>query len=381
MLEVDVPTGYLSPYGRVLSTQQDNEKGEHLTRALHRHVKMTVILLIIISTLAGSILYIQLHNATPSSTPFFASIDTMKVSRDTATRPLSMQEITKIVDISASLNTNYITVDTQWNYPDYMTQWVNAIRLTKRHVWFRIQPNLWENNNGSIGIMTPEQYVVSERLFILAHPSLFRPGDILDPCPEAEQGLYWKATYGQSWTNNAPNVATSEYNAFLRQTTDVADAALHQNGITGVITTIRSINSFFATHPSVLERATVDKFGYITIDSYPDQDTLNPDVAARARVAELNQIEALWHTPIIIGEMGYSNDIPVDDATQQAVLKAEFSQLRSLPYLAGVNYWVGVGSNTSGGYTYILTRRDSTWILRPAAYDLAAFYRAMRQGR
>jgi hypothetical protein len=336
-----------------------------------------MIVLVIISILGGAFFFIGQQIVSSSSATFFASVDTMKVSRDTATRPLSKQEITKIVDIYASLNTNYITVDTQWDYPDYMLQWINAIRLAKRHVWFRILPNQWENNNGSTGIMTPVQYLASERKFIQAYPSFFQSGDILDPCSEAEQGLYWKASYGQGWTNNAPNTATTDYNLFLRQTTDVADAALHQNSRDGVITTIRSINSFFASHPSVLERATVEKFGTITIDSYPDQDTLDPDVAVRARVDELKRIEALWHVPIVIGELGYSNSIPVDDVTQRAVLRAEFSQLQSLPYLKGVNYWVGVGSSTAGGYTYIITEKNNTWVLRPAAHDLAAFYRIM----
>ncbi len=346
----------------------------------YRGMKITLIVLGgIISMLVGSALYLQHYHASSLSDPFFASIDTMKVSRDTARQPLSEQEITKIVDASASLNANYITVDTQWDYPGYMAEWIKAIRSTgRRHVWFRIAPNQWEDTNGSTGIMTPAQYIASEREFILAHPSFFEPGDILDPCSEAEQGLYWKATYGQGWTNNAPNVATSAYNAFLRQTTDVADATLQQNGINGVITTIRSVNSFVATHPSVLERATVEKFGAITVDSYPDKDTLNPAVAAQVRIAELNQIETLWHVPIVIGEMGYSNDIPVDDATQQAVLRAEFAQLQSLPYLKGVNYWVGAGSNAAGGYTYILTRKNGAWVLRPAAYNLAAFYRYMQ---
>lgn len=343
-----------------------------------RSAKIILKSLVIISFLVGGILYFHHATAISSSLPFFASIDTMKVSRDTATRPLSEQEIANIIKASASLNTNYITVDTQWDYPTYMLQWINAIRATGHHVWFRIFPNQWENANGTTGLMAPAQYVLSEQKFIQSHPSFFHSGDILDPCPEAEQGLYWQATYGQNWTSNAPNKATSEYNAFLRQTTDVADVALHQNGVTGVITTIRSTNAFFATHPLVLEQSTVHKFGYITIDSYPDQDTQDPNVAASAWLAQLKQIEALRHVPIIIGEMGYSNQLSVDDATQQKVLQAEFSQFQSLPYLVGINYWVGAGSTTAGGYTYILTQKNGVWVARPAAYSLAKFYSIMQ---
>jgi len=297
----------------------------------------------------------------------------MKVSRDTATEPLSAQEISAIVKASASLHVNYITVDTQWDYPDYMEQWIQAIRAQKLHIWFRIYPKQWEDTSNGAGVMTPGQYLVSERSFMQDHASFFQPGDILDPCAEPEQGLYWNATYGTNWANNAPNSATKEYNNFLRQTTDIADSALYNAGIVGVITTIRSVNSFIAAHPAVLEQATVDKFGAITVDSYPDEDTVIPAVAAQARVNELNAIEALWHVPIIIGEMGYSNDIQVNDSVQQAVLRAEFAQLQSLPYLVGMNYWVGPGSDTAGGYTYLITKKGNSWILRPAAYDLASF--------
>ncbi len=368
---------YFSSYYHVLLTRQGNGEDKYSLWVRDGGAKIILKALAILCILVGGILYFQHSTVISSSLPFFASIDTMKVSRDTATRPLSEQEIANVVKTSASLNTNYITVDTQWDYPAYMIQWINAIRATGHHVWFRIFPNQWENANNTTGLMTPAQYILSEQKFLQSYPSFFHSGDILDPCPEAEQGLYWKAAYGQNWTSNAPNRATSEYNAFLRQTTDVADASLHQNGVTGVITTIRSTNAFFATHPAVLEKATVRKFGYITVDSYPDQDTQDPHVAANAWLAQLKAIEALWHVPIVIGEMGYSNHLSVDDATQQKVLHAEFSQFQSLPYLAGINYWVGAGSMTAGGYTYILTQRNDAWVLRPAAYSLADFYRIM----
>jgi hypothetical protein len=94
------------------------------------------------------------------------------------------------------------------------------------------------------------------------------------------------------------------------------------------------------------------------------------------REDELKTIEDLWHLPIIVGEMGYSNEVDVDDVTQQKVLRAEFQVLSSLPYIKGVNYWVGPGTNASGGYTHIFTKSGGQWSLRPAAYELSAFYQA-----
>src|SRR5260370_26296759 len=116
----------------------------------------------------------------PSTTTFIASIDTMKESRDTETRSLSSSEILAIVKLSASVNTNYITVDTHWDYSNYLQQWVNAIRAAGRHVWFRSQPNQWENQNGATGTMTPAQYEAAEQNIILTHASLFQSGDILN---------------------------------------------------------------------------------------------------------------------------------------------------------------------------------------------------------
>ena len=347
--------------------------------------KRILVLVVLLLLIGGGLFAVFLrHRYTPShfspSSSFFASIDTMKASRDTETRPLSLQEITNIVNLSASLHTNYITVDTHWEYSSYMKQWIDAIRAIGDHVWFRGHPNQWENNNDVSGIMTPEQYEASERNFILAYPSFFQPGDIFDACSEPEQGHYWLAMYGSGWTSRAPNAATREYNAFLRDSTDMADLALHQVGIHGVITTIRSTNSFFPTHPEVLEQATVNKFGYITVDSYPDQFTTDPTIAANARLGELQTIENIWHLPIVIGEMGYSNTVNVDNVTQQAVLKAEFAALTPLPYLAGINYWVGAGTDTSGGYTHIFVKSNGVWMLRPAAHELGAFNKSKLYG-
>ncbi len=311
------------------------------------------------------------------STSFIASVDTMKVSRDTQRNPLPLSKIKAIVQLAASLNTNYITVDTNWDYPDYTRQWIDAIRESGRHVWFRTHPNQWENDNGAVGIMSPAQLKIAERTFITTHISFFSPGDIFDPCSEPEQGHYWSTHYYTNWVSHAPNAATREYNAFLRDTTDIANTVLHQQGIYGVITTIRSTNSFFATHPDVLEQATVNKFGRITVDSYPERQLTEPKSAVQARLSELQTIENIWHVPIIIGEMGYSNDVPVDDVVQQNVLKAEFAALTPLSYLTGVNYWVGPGSVQAGGYTYIFVNSGGKWSFRPAAYELTAFYKMM----
>ncbi|GAC1635654.1 MAG: hypothetical protein PVS3B3_33090 [Ktedonobacteraceae bacterium] len=307
---------------------------------------------------------------------FLASIDTMKVSRDTVHRQFSVEQIQDVVRVMAQLHSNYIAIDTNWDYPKYMEQWVTAVHAMGQHVWFRGHPDQWESNGNATNIMTPSAYLGAERSFILNHTSFFLPGDIFDACSEPEQGKYWSSTYQEHWAYNAPNDATRAFNDFIRKGSDVADDAFHQVAIYGVITNVRSTNTFFATHPGDLEMATVKKFGSITIDSYPEQNATDAWTATHARITELDAIEKIWHLPIIIGEIGYSNNINVDDATQLKVLQAEFAAIAILPYIAGMNYWVGPGSTTSGGYTYLIVNNDGTWILRPAAYALIAFYKS-----
>ena len=311
---------------------------------------------------------------------FIASIDTMKGSRDTQTRPWSDAAIAAEVNLAATLNTTHITVDTNWDYPDYVQRWVSAVRAAGKHAWFRGHPNQWENNNGATGIMTPADYKVKLRDFILAHPSLFESGDIFDACPEPEQGHYWSSKYGSGWTNAYPNAATREYNQFIRDTSDIADAAFGQLGIHGVITTIHSMNSWIGSHPGALESATAAKMGRVTIDSYPEGGTTDPQTARDARLAELAAVENAFHLPIVIGEMGYSDQVIVDDHTQQRVLKAELEGIGSLPYVVALNYWVGAGTDRSGGHTHIFTGSPGNWSLRPAAYELTAFFAFKQTG-
>jgi len=309
-------------------------------------------------------------------TGFVTSVDTMKLSRDTAQYPLSQSEIDQVVDQIASLDPDYITVDTDWEFPTYMQEWIQAIRAVGKHVWFRTQPNEWSDSFGSTGIMTPSQFESDEYAFITAHPSFFEAGDIFDPLAEPENGLYWAATYGANWEwQGEPDAATNAFNQFILQTTAVANQALAADGIGGVLTNVRSVDSGTAENPLALYPSTVAALGRITIDAYPEGTSTDPSVCAAAWLSVLATVHAARPgIPIIIGEMGYSNYEAVTDATQQAVLGAEFASMESVPYLDGVNYWVGPGSVGAGGYTYILEEVGDTWSPRPAAATLAAFF-------
>ncbi len=313
-------------------------------------------------------------------TPLITSIDTMKESKDTdsPTRQLTDEQIANDVQLCASLNSNYVTVDTHYDEDTYMARWVQAIRATGKHVWFR--PAFAEWGTEDNGIMTPTMYLSRLRTFILTHASLFQPGDIFDENAEPENGRYWAATYDTHWSNQAPNKATDDFNAFLVGLTDTADQALQQLGIKGVITTVHSTDPWTAEHQEILYPTTVQHMGnLVTVDAYPDENTTDSSTAANAWVQQLMRIHVARPTArILIGEMGYSNAIDVDDTTQENVLQEELNALSSVPYLAGINYWVGAGTAASGGYTHIFTGNSGHWSLRPAAYVLASFYSKMQ---
>ena len=271
------------------------------------------------------------------------------------------------------MHVKYITVDTHWDYPTYMRQWVKAVRATGQRVWFRINPNAWSGTNGVAATMTPAQYLTAESAFIAVNPSLFEPGDILDMNPEPENSPYWADTYGEDWTSNPEGVAA--FNRFFVSVSETAARALQKERIGGVITTIRSTNAWFAETPAAFYPSTVAYMGRVTIDSYPDQDTTNPTQAAKLRLAELRAIEAARPgVPIIEGEFGYSNAIPVGNATQKKIIAAELNAISPNNCIQGLNYWVGAGTNESGGYTHLFAGSTGDWRLRPAAYVLSSYF-------
>lgn len=348
-----------------------------------RHMLQSILALSLVGTIASAARPADAMVATgiaaaSSGSSFIASLDTMKESMDTLNNRLSPAQIAESVNLTASLNVNYVTVDTPYDYPDYALQWADAIRAAGKHVWFRMSWDAWLGIYNTPATMTPAAFEQATRSFILAHPGLFRSGDIFDICPEPEQGRYWAATYGPSWdwSPAPPNAATREYNAFVRDGSTIAAAAFQQIGVSGVFTTIRSMNPFIIEHD--LEPATVSMLGRLTADSYPEGSTSDPATATALRLAELRAMEAAWPVPIILGEMGYSTAALVSDSVQEPVLKAEFAALAAVPYLTGLNYWVGAGYQAPDRYngTVLFTGTTGAWTLRPAAYDLASFFAA-----
>lgn len=313
----------------------------------------------------------------------YTCVDTMKDSRDTSApaQQLSTAVIQQGVNLCAGLNVTHITVDVFYDYAAYMTTWVQAVRAAGKKVWFRCHHNAWEGNNGVSATMTPAQYLTATIAFIQANPTLFQSGDIFDACPEADNSPYWVTTYGAGYTNGAPNAATNAFNQFLLDCDTQMQAALNGLAIYGVNTKVRSLNSFWGKSIAALYPTTVASLGCVVIDSYPEGSSTSPSVCAAARLTELQQVtNARAGVPIIIGELGYSNAVNVDDATQQAVLAAELAAIATVPNIIGMNYWVAQGTASSGGFTHLFSGNRGSWGLRPAASTLATFYGQQRLG-
>lgn len=312
-------------------------------------------------------------------TSFFASIDTMKDSRDTnypTNNQMSAASVKQEVNLIAAEHANYATDDAFYDYPSYLALWANEIHTSGLHVWFRPHFNCWELDNGCNAQMTPSTYLSALTSFINSNYGIFKSGDIFDPCAEPEDSSYWGNTYGNNWSwQNAPNTGTDAFNSFMLDTSSVAQSTLRQHGITGVITGIRSTNSWWSQSPHSLYPTTIKSLGYVTYDSYPEGSTTDPAAATNDRVNELNAIIAdNPGIPIILGEFGYSNDINVSDITQKDVLAAEISGISPYRQIVGMNYWVGSGGAGYGGYTNIFTGSRGSWSARPSASIIANYF-------
>lgn len=305
-------------------------------------------------------------------------VDTMKDSMDTCypvTNQLDALTIHQSVNLCAQLNVTHITVDCYYDYASYMALWVAAVRATGKSVWFRCHWNAWQGNNGVSATLTPTTYIANTQAFITAHPTLFQAGDIFDSCPEPDNSPYWATTYGAGYTNGAPTAGTNAFNTFLLNLDSQLQATFQRLNIQGINTKIHSLNSFWAKTPASLYPSTVAALGYVCLDSYPEGSSTNPATCAGARLTELQQIaSARPGVNIIISEMGYSNSVAVSDNVQQSVLAAELAAIATVPSVVGMNYWVGPGTDSSGGYTHLFAGARDTYTLRPAASTLSSFY-------
>jgi len=353
---------------------------------------------------------------------FIGSVDTMKLSKDQASSGFTSSDA-QAVDLASTMAVTHVTVDTPIEYPTVMLAWANRIHQDGKHVWFRLasihgRGLQHADASKTVSYQPPYDgypnfgrgYLTKLHQLMLAYPGLVRAGDILDGDAEVENSGWWKKNYGcgvQQPCTACPEIAkmtaahypcapVNELNRFLQVMTTQENRDLASLGITPcetitssncVLTQVHSTDAGTATEQ--LSKATVQAMGnLITVDAYPDQNTVEPSAAATAWVNSLQSWESAWlnkgvNVTILVGEWGYSLKKVVSDATQEAVVKAEATKaFLGVPYLSGTNYWVGPGNPYDGGYTNIFSQNlNGVWKFRPAASDVSAFYANMNSVR
>ena len=328
---------------------------------------------------------------------FVGSVDTMKLSKDQAGGGFTSGDA-QAVDLAATMAATHVTVNTPIEDASVMGGWANRIHGDGKHVWFRLSSTNCNQPHGDVGDGYPNfkpGYLTTLHNLMLANPGFFKGGDLFDGDAETENSCWWADHYGcgvqSSCTpcntsgTNTPCAPVYQFNNFLVEMTNQANQDLASLGISGVTTTVHSTDPGTATNQ--LYPSTVQAMGnMITVDTYPDQNTTDPTTAANSWVGSLNAWHQSWlnkgiNVKILVGEWGYSNAINVDDATQEAVIKAETQQaFPSISFLLGTNYWVGPGVAGDGGYTQIFYLDASgRWQFRPAANDVSTFFATMNQ--
>ena len=308
------------------------------------------------------------------------SVDTMKESRDAASsNRITPAQIQHTCELIATMNVTHITVDTQYDYPDFMRTWVQAVRATGKKVWFRGNWNNWEGNNQQPADLCPKDYTAKTAAFIESNREMFEDDDIFDPCAEPENGPFWKRNYGQNWTGNqAANIA---FNDFILQSSRACAKAFDSLGVK-VETGIRSTNGWIASQPSVLFQETVEELGYVSMDFYPGNDvTLSADEALEKFIHEFMPVYNVRNVPIVIAEFGYSIKERVSNEKQLEVLQKWFDFMVTIPNIVGINYWVGPGyaGPDSSTADCIFEGTTGNWRLRPAGEALKTMYKSIEQ--
>ena len=274
------------------------------------------------------------------------SADTMKVTKDVICAPRSQTFINSWVAKAKELGVNYVAVATPYDNPAcgnslaYTKQWIDAIRAQGLNVWHRHMPLAFEGIYNTT--KNPNlNYIEKISSYITANPELFKAGDIFTPIPEPQNGGIRGITYCPQNVCIFPSA--SAFNAWLRDAITNSERAFANIDLTGQIKIgYYGFDGFVAwghNNPDwngILEPATIQLMGNITIDHYPE-------IVGTTMTADLNELQAIYPgVPIVIGEWG---TITAGDLTGQ-VNRSMSASLR--PGVVGFNYWhMGMGGNES----------------------------------
>jgi len=309
-----------------------------------------------------------------SSTWRIQSLDIMKVTKDNVQGQSSDAYMANLMTAVKPFNPTHIGVAIPYDDPSayptttpaagYAARWAAAIRAAGRNIFWRQMPLEWEGiyskpKNTTRGIGTAAgvlagtettTYLAQMYQYIQAHPDQYRPGDILCPIPEPENGgingVVGGATGGQFADANL-------FRRWLRDAITVTNAALDLIGLRGQVAVGFFGTSGFVVYGNVsnpkgfLDERTLDAMGVLGMDDYP-----NP---ASGMATDLASYEALYGPfPLMLTEWGTINE--TTDAARLTAMQTVLDTLKSKPYFYGLNYWTiigGAGNANEGILDYV----------------------------
>ncbi len=305
---------------------------------------------------------------TPENPAYWSirSISTMKETKDKICNQDSKAFIDLWIAKALELGVNYIAVETPYDDPScgsslaYTKAWVDAVHAKGLGVWHRHMPLEFEGIYGMTK-NNAKDFIGMIASYIKTNPGLFKAGDIFTPIPEPQNGGIQGITYCHQSVCMFPGA--QGFNAWLRNAITASEGAFGAIGLGGKMKIgYYGFDGFIAwgdNNPDwngILEDATVQAMGNITIDHYPESvgDTMAND---------LNELQAKYPTvPIIIGEWGTvtgGDTVSQVQATMQASIRQN---------VVGFNYWhMGMGGNEA------LVNSDFT--NRPAFDAVKSFFR------
>jgi hypothetical protein len=268
----------------------------------------------------------------------------MKETKDKVCNQDSAQFIASWINRAVELGVNYIAVETPYDNPAcgsavaYTKAWVDAIHAKGLNVWHRHAPLEFEGIYSTTK-NSSKDYLALISNYIKANPTFFKEGDIFTPIPEPQNGGIKGITYCPQ--NICMFDGKTSFNAWLRNAIMSSESAFGSIGLGGKIKIgYYGFDGFVAwghNNPDwdgILEPATVEAMGNITIDHYPE-------LVGTTMAVDLDELQKLYpNTPIVIGEWG---TVTGGDTTT-AVRTSMQAAIR--PNIIGFNYWhMGMGGN------------------------------------
>ncbi len=335
-----------------------------------------------------------------SSTWRIQSLDIMKVTKDNVQGQSSDAYMANLLAAVKPFNPTHIGVAIPYDDPSayptttpaagYAARWAAAIRAAGRNIFWRQMPLEWEGiyskpKNTTRGVGTAAgvlagtettTYLAQIYQYIQAHPDQYRPGDILCPIPEPENGgingVVGGATGGQFADANL-------FRRWLRDAITVTNAALDLIGLRGQVAVGFFGTSGFVVYGNVsnpkgfLDERTLDAMGVLGMDDYPSSPS--------GMATDLASYEALYGPfPLMLTEWGTINE--TTDAARLTAMQTVLDTLKSKPYFYGLNYWtiIGGAGNANeqildyvtmapiGGYANLLKTYTSGAAFNPATH-------------